>query len=143
MRDALRDTARCLTSLVFELAKAAGASAAAILDNLDRRWYSPEAYGLHADCPPGEAALCRTYEVDGDPVTVRADEPLDEAGRAALTTVVHAAKQLLAEPPSDEQLHAWQRRIEALPMSPTKSLAARILAELTAERARNTEKGHR
>lgn len=39
---------------------------------------------------------CRTYEVDGEPVVVRGDRPLDEQSQEALAEVVRAAKEHVA-----------------------------------------------
>lgn len=39
---------------------------------------------------------CRTYAVDGEPVVVRGDRPLDEQSQAALAEVVRAAKKHVA-----------------------------------------------
>jgi antitoxin HigA-1 len=40
---------------------------------------------------------CRSYAVDGEPVVVRGNQPLDEEGQAALAEVVRAAKKVFTE----------------------------------------------
>lgn len=52
---------------------------------------------------------CRTYEVDGQPVVVRGNRPLNDEDQAALAEIVRAAKRKLA---NDERCELTELLVE-------------------------------
>jgi hypothetical protein len=56
---------------------------------------------------------CRGYEVDGQPVNVRGDRPLDEAGQAALVEIFRAVVASERAKYTDAELEEMGRRQQA------------------------------
>lgn len=90
---------------------------------------------------PDELDECaEVVTVDGEPALVHSDQPLDDAGRAAIEIVIRAAREkLAADRPTDEDVQRWAERIAGMPMSAARSWAGRLLNELVFERRRNAE----
>jgi hypothetical protein len=79
---------------------------------------------------------CRFVEVDGEPVLVRGDRPMNAEDAEAFAEVVRAARKLMGERMTDERLAEHEAKLPMLPMSATRYRAGVLLAELKRERAR-------
>lgn len=78
-------------------------------------------------------------EADGVVARIHGDAPLNAEGRAAAAEVIRAARARFAsERPTEEEIAQWAGRIQRMPMSAARSWAARLHAELVAERERNS-----
>lgn len=81
-------------------------------------------------------AHAEAITVDGAPVLVHGDRPLDDQSCAAIADVIRAARKAAAARPADVDLEQWRDKLASLPMSAARSWAARLLGELHAERQR-------
>lgn len=82
-------------------------------------------------------AHAEVFEVDGEPVRVHGDAPLDDKGRAAMTEVVRAARRkFLADRRSGADLERWRERIKSIERVSTRIWVGQLLGELEAERTR-------